>query len=143
MQSNRPDAPDRPKSRRIAAVSVLALLAALVGAAAAAESAAPIAAAELARRIEAGSAPLVLDVRTPKEFAAGHIPGAVNIPYDQLAGRLEELPGKRDTEIVVHCYSGKRAAVAEGVLRDAGYTRVRDLEGHWLGWSQAGLPRAQ
>ena len=101
---------------------------------------APIAAAELAARIEAGSAPLILDVRTPEEFAAGHIPGAVNIPHDQLASRLAELEAEESAEIVVHCQAGGRARSAGAVLTDAGYLRVRDLDGHMAGWRRAGLP---
>jgi rhodanese-related sulfurtransferase len=95
---------------------------------------------ELAELIAAGNAPLILDVRTPEEFAAGHLPGAHNIPHDQLAGRLGELGIAPDGEIVVHCQSGRRAAAAEQVLREAGYANVRDLSGHWQGWREAGLP---
>lgn len=95
---------------------------------------------ELAERIAAGTAPLILDVRTPEEFAAGHLPGARNVPHDALAGRLGELGIAPDDEIVVHCHSGGRAAKAEDVLRDAGYTNVRDLAGHWRGWREAGFP---
>jgi rhodanese-related sulfurtransferase len=73
---------------------------------------------ELARRIASGDAPLILDVRTPEEFVDGHLPGARN----------------------VHCHSGRRAVAAETVLREAGYTNVRDLTGHWQAWKQAGLP---
>jgi rhodanese-related sulfurtransferase len=96
--------------------------------------------AELAERIRAGTAPLILDVRTPEEFAAGHIPGAVNIPYDQLESRLAELPAEPDTEIVVHCKSGHRAGIAEETLSRAGYENLEDLKGHWQAWSAADLP---
>lgn len=122
--------------------SALVLLAALWGAATAAsnESAPAIEAAELAARIDEGTAPPILDVRSPEEYREGHIPGAVNIPHDELAGRLDEVPARPDEEIVVHCHSGKRAAMAEDVLRESGYTQVRDLEGHWKGWSAADLP---
>ncbi len=99
-----------------------------------------ISAEELAARIASGDAPLVLDVRTPEEFADGHLPGARNIPHDALAGRLDELGAARDDEIVVHCHSGRRAIAAETVLREAGFSHVRDLDGHWQGWKQAGLP---
>ncbi len=98
-------------------------------------------AADLAGRLEAGNTPLVLDVRTPGEFADGHIPSAVNIPHDELAARLDELPSDRGAEIVVHCKSGRRAGVAEAVLVEAGYTNLSDLEGHWLGWVEADRPR--
>jgi phage shock protein E len=99
----------------------------------------PIDAAELAGRIDSGTAPLVLDVRTADEFQRGSIPGALNIPHDTLAERLDELPVSRSEEIVVHCQSGKRAALAEAVLIEAGYSRVRELDGHWQGWQDSGL----
>jgi len=101
-----------------------------------------ITATELAARLSGGDAPLVLDVRTEAEYADGHIPGAVNIPHTELAARLLELPGDRTTDIVVHCRSGKRAKSAEQILLDAGYQRVSDLDGHMLGWAEAGLPVA-
>jgi len=95
---------------------------------------------ELAARIEAGTAPLILDVRTPEEYAAEHIPGAVNISHTELAGRLAELDAYKNKEIVVHCRSGKRAGLAEMILSDAGFTAVRDLEGHMLQWQENGYP---
>lgn len=103
-------------------------------------SSGPIAAEDLAKRIGSGSAPVVLDVRTPEEYAAGHIPGAINIPHDELAKRLAEIPGAKSTEIVVHCQAGGRAAKAENILIEEGYTDVRDLQGHFGGWVQEGLP---
>ena len=102
----------------------------------------PIAPAELASRLEAGDAPFVLDVRTREEYVSGHIPGSTHVPHDVLAERLEELPEAKSEEIVVHCQSGRRAALAEEVLLGAGYTNVRDLTGHWQAWQDAGLPVA-
>lgn len=99
-----------------------------------------ISADELAARIRNGSPPVILDVRTPEEFAAGHIPGAINIPYDQLSTRTGELPATKSEEIVVHCQSGKRAGMAEKVLEEDGYTNVRDLSGHFSGWQASGRP---
>ena len=55
---------------------------------------------------------------------------------EQAAGGGIEL----DAEIVVYCRSGRRAGVAEAVLGEAGYTNIRDLEGHWLEWQAAGRP---
>ncbi len=119
----------------------------LAGVACAAESGAPSSASitpeELVRRIEAGSAPFVLDVRTEGEFAKGHVPGAVNVPHTELEARRAELPKALDTEIVVHCESGRRALTAERWLREQGYTRVRDLEEHMRGWRTAGHPTVQ
>ena len=100
----------------------------------------PVAAQELAKQIGSGSAPTILDVRSPAEYAAGHIPGAINIPHNELASRLGEIPGAKASEIVVHCQAGGRAAVAEKILVDQGYTDVRDLQGHFGGWVQQGLP---
>jgi rhodanese-related sulfurtransferase len=100
----------------------------------------PISAAELADRIQAGSPPLILDVRDQREYALGHIPGAINIPVHEVSTRLAELPIAKSEEIVVHCGIGRRAATAEETLRENGYTNVRDLDGHWKEWQAAGLP---
>jgi NADPH-dependent 2,4-dienoyl-CoA reductase/sulfur reductase-like enzyme/rhodanese-related sulfurtransferase len=63
--------------------------------------------------------PVLVDVRTPLEFARGHIPGAVNIPVDELRSRLGELPRNRD--IAVYCQVGQRGYLATRVLRQAGF----------------------
>jgi phage shock protein E len=99
--------------------------------------------AELTSRIDAGKAPLILDVRTREEYAAGHVSGARNIPFDELSSRLGELPVDKDEEVVVYCRSGGRAAKAEGVLIDAGFSNVRNLDGHMQGWSTSGHPVEQ
>ncbi len=62
---------------------------------------------------------LVLDVRTKAEAAAGILPGALNIPVDELSARVSELP--KDKEIVTHCRTGLRAEMAYSILRNAGY----------------------
>ncbi|HZR79854.1 MAG TPA: rhodanese-like domain-containing protein [Candidatus Binatia bacterium] len=100
----------------------------------------PISPGDLSARIGSAGAPVVLDVRTPQEYASGHIPGAVNIPHGELATRLAEIPGGKSAEIVVHCQAGGRAATAEKVLAQQGYTNVRDLQGHFGGWVQQGFP---
>jgi phage shock protein E len=78
-----------------------------------------------ARRMVAEGA-LLLDVRTPGEYAAGHLEGAVNVPVQVLATRLDEL-GAHERPIVVYCRSGHRSANAAALLRDAGFTDVHDL----------------
>lgn len=80
----------------------------------------------------------VLDVRTPQEFAAGHVPGAVNIPYDQVASHLGEIP--KDEQIVLYCHSGRRAGLAAEELAASGYGKLVHLEGDMQGWQKAGLP---
>ena len=82
----------------------------------------------------------MLDVRSPQEYAAGHIPGALNIPHDQTAARLEELRPYQGREIVLYCKSGRRAGIAADVLAQAGFDRLRHLAGDMPGWSAAGLP---
>jgi rhodanese-related sulfurtransferase len=73
-----------------------------------------------------GSRPFLLDVRTPGEFAAGHIPGAVNIPVDELRGRMHELP--KDRDIAVYCQVGQRGYLATRLLLQAGL-RARNVSG--------------
>lgn len=83
----------------------------------------------------------VLDVRTPQEFAEGHVPGAVNITHDQLASRLAEVP--KDKDVVLYCRSGRRAALAADVLRANGYLRLSHLEGDMQAWVANGRPVAK
>ncbi len=80
----------------------------------------------------------VLDVRTPEEFASGHVPGAVNIPYDQVASRLAEIP--KDKEVVLYCRSGRRAGLAASELEKAGYKDLQLMQGDMPAWEKAGLP---
>ena len=64
--------------------------------------------------------PFLLDVRTPQEFANGHIPGAVNIPVDDLRSRLQELP--QDRKIAVYCQVGQRGYIATRILVQKGFS---------------------
>lgn len=70
---------------------------------------------------------VVVDVRTPQEYAAGHAEGAVNVPFDELPRRAAEL-GPPGTPIVLYCRSGRRSGIAASALRSAGYTRVWDAQ---------------
>jgi phage shock protein E len=79
-----------------------------------------------ARRLVAAGAALV-DVRSPGEFASGHLPGAVNVPVQELAQRREEIP--RDRPVVLYCASGVRSAQAARMLREAGWSEVHNLGG--------------
>jgi phage shock protein E len=103
---------------------------------------APIDAAKLLERQQAGQAPLLLDVRHADEYSQGHIAGALNIPVEQLASRAGVLGVPRDTEIVVYCVSGKRAGKAQQTLISLGYTHVRLLDGSLNTWRQRHLPLA-
>ena len=99
-----------------------------------------ITAADLDALITSGNAPFILDVRTQKEFSDGHIPGAVNIPHTELESRIAELSGQKNSTIVLHCRSGARATTADKILRDNGFTRITELDGHMLGWQAGGHP---
>jgi phage shock protein E len=81
---------------------------------------------------------VVIDVRSADEFAQGHVPGAINIPHDQIASRLAEVP--KDKDVVLYCHSGRRAGLAATVLKDNGYSRLSHLEGDMVGWQQNGRP---
>jgi len=71
---------------------------------------------------------LLLDVRTPQEYKAGHLEGAMNIPHDQIKARIGELGTDKDRAIVLYCRSGRRTGIAAGVLREAGFTNVVDAK---------------
>ncbi|MGE5396120.1 MAG: rhodanese-like domain-containing protein, partial [Chitinophagales bacterium] len=78
---------------------------------------------------------LLLDVRTPAEFAQGVIPGAVNIPVDELRQRINEIP--KDKLILVYCRVGLRGYIAYRILKQMGYQRVKNLSGGWLTYEAA------
>jgi rhodanese-related sulfurtransferase len=98
----------------------------------------PVARDELARRLRDGQV-LVLDVRPGAEYAAGHIPGAVSMPHDQLAARLAELP--QGADIVAYCRGQYCVFAPDAVrlLRARGFS-ARPLEGGLPDWRHAGLP---
>lgn len=83
---------------------------------------------------------VILDMRTPEEFAAGHIPEARNIPHDQVADKLVELAPLHGKTVVLYCRSGRRSGIAAKLLRDAGFSDVRLLEGDFPGWEAAKYP---
>lgn len=83
---------------------------------------------------------LVLDVRTPKEYDSGHVPGAINVPYDQLPARVSEVTDRDPDRVVVYCERGGRAAKAEKTLKEAGVENVQHLEGDMQGWRRDKLP---
>jgi rhodanese-related sulfurtransferase len=101
---------------------------------------ASIAPAELRAAIESGRAPVVLDVRSADEYRAGHVPGAVNVPYWRLLVSVPPPPANRSAPLVVYCGLGPRARVAMAGLRLRGFADVRDLAGHWTGWQRLDFP---
>jgi rhodanese-related sulfurtransferase len=86
---------------------------------------------------EQGKKPLLLDVRQPEEFRAGHIQGAKLVPLGDLRQRIKELP--QDRQIICVCRSGNRSGSATRMLASAGY-EVANMRGGMIGWMQSGLP---
>jgi adenylyltransferase/sulfurtransferase len=78
---------------------------------------------------------LMVDVREPSEWDAGHIDGAIHIPLAALPARMNELP--RDRDLVVYCAMGGRSARAVEMLRGAGFTRVNNLTGGYQAWRRS------
>ena len=81
---------------------------------------------------------LILDVRTADEFEDGHLPGARNIPANEIVKRGAELPAGKP--VIVVCASGNRAGKAAAALRTGGRQDVFCLDGGIAQWQQAGLP---
>lgn len=88
---------------------------------------------DLKRELDSASPPFLLDVREPREFDLCRIPGGVLIPLAQVPLRLGELD--RDADIVVYCRSGGRSGQATLFLQQQGFSRVRNLTGGILAWS--------
>ena len=78
---------------------------------------------------------VLLDVRTPEEFGDEHLPGALNVPLQELSARLDEI-GAKERDVVVYCRSGRRSAEATRMLRQAGFRCVHDM-GAMLEWANA------
>ena len=100
-------------------------------------------AGELSAGMASETPPLILDVRTPREYAAGHLPGAINVPHKALPERLAEIVGFRDRQVVLYCERGKRSVMATAVLREAGFSSLWHLQGHMVAWRGQGLPQRQ
>ncbi len=81
---------------------------------------------------------VLLDVREPEEYAAGHIPGVQLIPMGTIPARLSDIP--TDKTVIVTCRSGNRSGQITNFLRRNGFTRVHNMQGGILAWQRAGYP---
>lgn len=98
-------------------------------------------------QLKSESPPLYLDVRTPSEFADGHVPGAVNVPV-MLSGvsNPEFLDSVRstiqpDTSLIVGCKSGKRSTMAINILKEDGFSNMQEVDGGFDAWlTDSNLP---
>jgi len=83
-------------------------------------------------------APRVIDVRSPAEYAAGHIPGALNLPFEEIAERIVEVDTPNG--VALYCMVGPRARKGEAALHSSGYTKILHIQGGLSAWKQRGLP---
>lgn len=82
---------------------------------------------------------LILDVRTAEEFAAGHVPGAINIPSTHFPARIAELSSD-NKDVVIYCAAGIRAEHAATSLRENGFSRLMHLDGDMTDWVDSKRP---
>lgn len=83
---------------------------------------------------------VVLDIRTPEEFAQGHIAGSVMIDFYSPDFRAQLDGLDKDAAYLVYCRSGSRSSQARAIFEDLGFTAVSELEGGIITWAEAGLP---
>ncbi|AMJ75499.1 MULTISPECIES: rhodanese-like domain-containing protein [Alteromonas] len=83
---------------------------------------------------------MLIDVRSPSDFADGHIPGAINMPQENINDYLTELEGHKDKPIIIYCQSGTQAKLAMKFLKDLDFSEVMHLEGDMLGWNASQMP---
>lgn len=96
----------------------------------------PAEATQLINRADA----LVVDVREPGEYGAGHILGAKNVPLSRIEAGGAEVAKKKDKAVIVYCDTGNRSAKAAAALRRHGFAKAVNLAGGLGAWQQAGLP---
>jgi rhodanese-related sulfurtransferase len=92
----------------------------------------------IAEELAGTNPPLVLDIRNPREWAARHIEGSVNIPLNHLQERIAEVP--RDRRIAVHCAGGYRSSIAASILHQYGLTHLIEMAGGLAAWEAVQLP---
>lgn len=93
-------------------------------------------------KIASNSPLLILDVRTPEEYAEGHVPNAINIPHTEIKQQVSQIAqaATEGKEIVIYCRSGRRAGYAEEVLQSSGIHSLQHLEGDMNAWTENKQP---
>lgn len=87
--------------------------------------------------------PIVVDVRSRREYKSAHIPGATHLSFWMMPFRYSILDDYRDRDLVVYCEHGPRAVFARQVLQSKGFAKVACLEGHMQGWRRCGYSLQQ
>lgn len=128
-------------ARRVGSLALVsAAFGALLAAVVALAAGAPIAPADLDAVLHAPNPPLIVDVRTPEEFRAGHITGALNVQHDTVDSAWSTTGADRDDEVILYCGTGRRAGLAQQTLESMGWYHTRVLTGGIDAWKKAGLP---
>jgi rhodanese-related sulfurtransferase len=94
----------------------------------------------LMEQIQAGKAPVILDVRSNWEFAQGHVPGAIHMPFWKVPAGAATFRVPPDRAIVIYCARGPRAYFAGAALRRSGFRNIAYLRGHMKNWREKKLP---
>lgn len=84
---------------------------------------------------------LIVDVRTPQEYASGHIAGAINIDWknqEEFTSKIKEV--SKDKTVLIYCHSGHRSGLATKYLKNEGYSKIYNLETGIMGWKGENLP---
>ncbi len=81
---------------------------------------------------------MLIDVRSPKAFSNGHIPGAINMPHERINDYLSELEQHKGKPIIIYCQSGQKAHIAMKMLEEMDFSEVMHFEGDMLGWNEIG-----
>src|SRR6185312_171810 len=97
-----------------------------------------VTAVDIAQELSSPEPPLVLDIRTAREWQTQNIPGSLNIPLNHLPERIADLP--RDRRIAVHCAGGYRSSIAASILHQHGFTDLQEMAGGIAAWNAAKLP---
>lgn len=95
-----------------------------------------ITAQELRKKLEEGEDTIIIDVREPYEYEEYNIGGEL-IPLGELMNRMEDIEHGKDEEIIVHCKSGQRSAMAKELMKAAGFKNVRNLLGGVIAWKES------
>ncbi|MEO8017615.1 MAG: rhodanese-like domain-containing protein [Pseudomonadota bacterium] len=123
----------------LAAATVLALVVVVIyESRVSASGFAAISSQDLIRLMNQGA--LVLDIRKPEEFAAGHVNGAKQLPSDQILSAGENFKRFKEKPVVVYCESGSLASAAVRQLNRQGFTKAFSLRGGFAGWRAENLP---
>ncbi len=97
-----------------------------------------ISAPAVAEELASAVAPLLLDIRNPREWTTKRIDGSVNVPLNHLQERIAEIP--RDRRIAIHCAGGYRSSIAASILQQHGITNLTEMAGGLAAWEAAKLP---